>query len=95
MRVCVGVRVCVRGVLGCVRDELSEYLLETRFLTSANYNTHPLRIFDYEIKNSNIMFVIELRTQYKSRNLSFVLHISTIQSQLKKYENFYFGSYWN
>ena len=29
----------------CVWDEFSEYLLETRFLTSANYNTHPLRIF--------------------------------------------------
>ena len=36
--VCMGVRVCV-----C--DEFSEYLLETRFLTSANYNPHPLRIF--------------------------------------------------
>ena len=29
----------------CVRNEFSEYLLETRFLTSANYSTHPLRIF--------------------------------------------------
>ena len=33
----------------CVWDEFSEYLLEleTRFLTSANYNMHPLRIFFY------------------------------------------------
>ena len=29
----------------CVWDEFSEYLLETRFLTSANYDTHPLRFF--------------------------------------------------
>ena len=37
---------CARvGVCGCICDEFSEYLLETRFLTSANYNTHPLRIF--------------------------------------------------
>ena len=36
----VSICVCV-----CVWDEFSEYLLETRFLTSANYDTHPLRIF--------------------------------------------------
>ena len=34
---------------GYVSDEISEYLLETRFLTSANYNTHPLRIFSVKI----------------------------------------------
>ena len=28
----------------CVWDEFSEYLLETRFLTLANHNMHPLRI---------------------------------------------------
>ena len=43
---CMGVHgyawVCA-GV--CVCDEFSEYLLETRFLTSANYNPHPLGIF--------------------------------------------------
>ena len=46
--VCVGVSGCEWvsvGVSGCVWDEFSEYLLETRFLTSANYNPHPLRIF--------------------------------------------------
>ena len=47
--VCAGMRrgdvlVCA-GVYRCVRDEFSEYLLETRFLTSANYNPHPLPIF--------------------------------------------------
>ena len=44
-RVCMGmfgyVWLCV-DMHGCVQDELSEYLLETRFLTSANYNMHPL-----------------------------------------------------
>ena len=42
--VCAGVSGSVWVCQG-VRDELSEYLLETRFLTSANYNPHPLRIF--------------------------------------------------
>ena len=32
------------GVREYVWDEFSEYLLETRFLTSGNYSTHPLRI---------------------------------------------------
>ena len=41
---CAQVCMCV---CGCVWDEFSEYLLETRFLTSANYSTHPLRIFSY------------------------------------------------
>ena len=31
-------------------DEFSEYLLETRFLTSAKNNTHPLRIFRYKFR---------------------------------------------
>ena len=53
--VCTGVRECVRVwwvcscvckcAQVCVQNEFSEYLLETRFLTSANYSTHPLRIF--------------------------------------------------
>ena len=44
--VCMGVHGCewVR-LAGWVWDEFSEYLLETRFLTSPNYNTHPLQIF--------------------------------------------------
>ena len=51
-QVCIGVRECVRVwwvcsyvcAQLCVRNEFSEYLLETRFLTSGNYSTHPLRI---------------------------------------------------
>ena len=37
--VCSGV--CV-GVCGCVWDEFSEYLLETRVLTSADFNMYPI-----------------------------------------------------
>ena len=46
LRVCTGVRRCLqvcKGLRG--RDKFSEYLLENRFITSANYNLHPLRIF--------------------------------------------------
>ena len=47
--VCTGVWVCtgVRGyvpVCLSVWDEFLKYLLETRFLTSANYNMHPFQI---------------------------------------------------
>ena len=42
-RVYAGVHEWV-GIHGFVQEEFSEYLLETRFLTSANYNPHPLRI---------------------------------------------------
>ena len=44
VRVWVGGCWCARV---CVWDGFSEYLLETRFLTSANYNPHPLRIFSF------------------------------------------------
>ena len=41
-----GVSGCVRGCLRvCVLDEFSEYLLETRGNTSADFNTYPIRIF--------------------------------------------------
>ena len=39
-----GVWVCT-GMGGCVWDEFSEYLLETRVLTSADFNMYPIRIF--------------------------------------------------
>ena len=45
---CVWVRMCmvVRGdVHGYVWDEFSEYLLENRVPTSADFNTYPIRIF--------------------------------------------------
>ena len=41
---CSGVWVCM-GMGGRVWDEFSEYLLETRVLTSADFNTYPIRIF--------------------------------------------------
>ena len=43
-QVCTGVKVC--GCLRvCARDEFSEYLLENRVPTSADFNTYPIRIF--------------------------------------------------
>ena len=56
---CAGVNGCVQvcaGVYRCVWDEFSEYLLETRFLTSANYNTHLLRIFFLEFSYSLMIY---------------------------------------
>ena len=50
VRVCTGVRWCVRGyawVYACVWDEFSEFLLENRVPTSADFNTYPIRIFYY------------------------------------------------
>ena len=57
-RVCAGVCECVwvctvvcGGAWGCmdvhryVWDEFSEYLLETRVLTTADFNTYPIRNF--------------------------------------------------
>ena len=46
--VCTGVRWCVCGyawVYACVWDEISEFLLENRVPTSADFNTYPIRIF--------------------------------------------------
>ena len=48
--VCVGVRGCAR-VCACVHrcawiwDVFSEFLLENRVPTSADFNTYPIRIF--------------------------------------------------
>ena len=39
---CAEVRGCLRV---CVLEEFSEYLLETRVNTSADFNTYPIRIF--------------------------------------------------
>ena len=55
--VCTDVRGCVWvytvhgcvqvyvGIHGCFWDEFSEYLLETKVLTSADFNTYPIRFF--------------------------------------------------
>ena len=37
-------RICM-GVHGCVWDVFSEYHLETRVLTSVDFNTYPIPIF--------------------------------------------------
>ena len=41
VQVCIEVRGCLRV---CVWDEFSEYLLENRVPTSADFNTYPIRI---------------------------------------------------
>ena len=41
---CSGVWVCT-GMGRCVWNEFSEYLLETRVLTSVDFNDYPIRIF--------------------------------------------------
>ena len=45
----VSICVCV-----CVWDEFSEYLLETRVLTSADFNAYPIQIFSmiFAVKKS-------------------------------------------
>ena len=42
--VCTGVWMGA-GMLGSVLDEFSEYLLETRVLISADFNSYPIEIF--------------------------------------------------
>ena len=46
VQVCIEVRGCLRV---CVWDEFSEYLLENRVPTSADFNTYPIRIFFLKI----------------------------------------------
>ena len=51
-QVCAGVHWCVRGyawVYACVWDEFSEFLLENRVPTSADFNTYPIRIFYFSV----------------------------------------------
>ena len=43
-RVCTGLRGYAR-VCACMWDEFSEFLLENRVPTSADFNTYPIRIF--------------------------------------------------
>ena len=48
VQVCAGMCSCVLGCVDVHRyvwDEFSEYLLETWVLTSADFNTYPIRIF--------------------------------------------------
>ena len=52
-------QVCI-GMHGCVWDESSEFLLETRVLTSADFNTYPIRIFfhtNVSCGNNNDKFI--------------------------------------
>ena len=84
VRLCLGVSKCAQVcmcVCGCVWDEFSEYLLETRFLTSANYDTHPLRIFNIYI--NFICASIAIGNIKKVSKLKIILGM-TSTSMLKK-----------
>ena len=59
-RMCTGVRKCAMVFTGvcrsawvsasvCVWDDFSEYLLENRVPTSADFNTYPIRIFNTKV----------------------------------------------
>ena len=60
-QVCIGVHWCAQvfvKVCGCLRvcawSEFSEYILENRVPTSADFNTYPIRIFHVSIGFSQI-----------------------------------------
>ena len=56
-RVCMGV--CGSAQVSasvCVLDEFSEYLLETRVNTSADFNTYPIRILLDQLSNGMILW---------------------------------------
>ena len=54
--VCIGVCGYAR-VCACVWDEFSEFLPETRVLTSADFNMYPVRIF---VMNSRYLFRLKV-----------------------------------
>ena len=54
----------------------SEYLLETRFLTSANYNIHPYRFF--YLVNVQYISTIDIRAKTSLKN-DFFFWLSTTQ----------------
>ena len=61
----------------------SEYLLETRFLTSANYSTHPLRIFfllEIFIKSVKCHWCTYAIARYSYFDYSFKLKIKLCSS---------------
>ena len=45
VQVYAGMHGCWVCMGGCVWDEFSEFLLETRILTSTDFNMYPIRIF--------------------------------------------------
>ena len=49
--VCAGVFRCMWSMHECMQDEFSEYLLETRVITSSDFNMYPIqKKFPYFLK---------------------------------------------
>ena len=72
---CAEVRRCLRV---CVFDEFSEYLLETRFNTSADFNTYPMRIFLFcSYSSLSLLFFFSFTSS--------LLHLFYIISSSSKY----------
>ena len=65
----------------CVLDEFSEYLLETRFNTSADFNTYPIRIFLYYFFNLHLFHDFsQLHICWSVRNRMFLKELSFFMS---------------
>ena len=67
VRVCTGVRWCVHGyawVYECMWDEFSEFLLENRIPTSADFNTYPIRIFSKRTTYDSYLSLYSIMIDY-------------------------------
>ena len=75
--VCAGVCGYVQvyaGMCGCMWDEFSEYLLETRVLTSADFNTYPIRIFYTRVRISKECRYSVMSSQFRFTYLFHLLN---------------------
>ena len=82
--VCGYTWVCI-GKGDCVWDEFSEYLLETRVLTSADFNTYPIQIFliEWTNKKCNKLFLHGTISQNKKK-IEIVLELHSRTNFSKK-----------
>ena len=61
-------------VCACVWDEFSEFLLENRVPTSADFNTYPIRIFKLSQDQKFVPDSITLSFQYRESFLFLKIH---------------------
>ena len=71
---CSGVCIYTWVCTGCVWDEFSEYLLETRVLTSADFNTYPIRIFYTRVRISKECRYSVMSSQFRFTYLFHLLN---------------------